>query len=196
MAKIKGTNVAAPVVPFDTADTYPTHDEKYGKGGWRSVVNATARDAIPPTLRTAGMVVYVQDDEVAYQLTSDLTSWNPFTTGGGGGRYDIGVFCSGKADDGQVILILPIVTSFTFPANLVDSKFKLGVNGTATTTFTLKKNSSNIGTVAFATSGTPTVAFSSDITFNAGDVFYIVNQSPADATASDPSFTFVAQLST
>jgi len=30
-----GTNVIAPIVPFSTADEYPSHEAAYGRGGYR-----------------------------------------------------------------------------------------------------------------------------------------------------------------
>ena len=33
-ASLSGTNVAAPIVPFTDTDIYPTHDARYGKGGY------------------------------------------------------------------------------------------------------------------------------------------------------------------
>lgn len=62
MTSISGTNVSAPVVPFDTADSYPTHDAAYGKGGFRSVATISDRDAIPATRKTVGMRVVVTAD--------------------------------------------------------------------------------------------------------------------------------------
>lgn len=62
MSNIPGTNVSAPVVPFDTADTFPTHDAQYGKGGYRSVATAALRDAIPDARKTEGMRVRVTAD--------------------------------------------------------------------------------------------------------------------------------------
>lgn len=85
MGALSGTNLASGVVPFTDADTYPTHDAQYGKGGWREVADSTARDAIPAQRRTAGMIVVTQDDAAAWQLGSDLTTWTAFTSGGGGG---------------------------------------------------------------------------------------------------------------
>lgn len=41
MANINGTNLAAPIVPFTTNDTFPTHYAKYGKGGYRTVATIT-----------------------------------------------------------------------------------------------------------------------------------------------------------
>lgn len=85
MGALSGTNLAAGVVPFTDADTYPTHDSQYGKGGWREAADHTVRDAIPTQRRTAGMVVVTQNDGTPWQLGSDLTTWTALSTGGGGG---------------------------------------------------------------------------------------------------------------
>lgn len=81
MADILGTNVAAAVVPFTTADNYPTHRSEYGKGGWHEVANTAARDAIPTERKTTGMAVYVTG-------LSQLHIWN-------GATWD--VFYAGQA---------------------------------------------------------------------------------------------------
>lgn len=68
--------VTGPVAPTDTTDTYPSHLALYGKGGWRTVADATARDAIPAARREEGMIVVVQSPALAlYRLGSDLTTW-------------------------------------------------------------------------------------------------------------------------
>lgn len=59
MTAISGTNVAAPVVPFTTADIYASHLALYGKGGLRTVANDTELLAIPALRNEEGMVVYV-----------------------------------------------------------------------------------------------------------------------------------------
>lgn len=84
MAGLKGTNIAAPVVPFADTDSYATHDETYGRGGYRSVAGTADRDAIPPQRRKAGMLVKVLDDGVTYELAEDLKTWNVFSAGGTG----------------------------------------------------------------------------------------------------------------
>lgn len=75
MAAIKGTNVLAPVVPFDTTDVHATHEALYGKGGYRSVATTADRDAIPSTRREAGMLVYVLATHQAWRLNDNLTAW-------------------------------------------------------------------------------------------------------------------------
>lgn len=74
MSNIPGTNIIAAVVPFRDTDEYPTHDEKYGKGGYRAVADIAARDAIPAARRSLGMVVRTMDTKINWILTGDLTN--------------------------------------------------------------------------------------------------------------------------
>jgi parallel beta-helix repeat protein len=60
------------VAPTDSADTYPSHDETYGKGGYRTVADITARNNIPSGRRKEGMKVYVLSNGVEYTLGSGL----------------------------------------------------------------------------------------------------------------------------
>jgi len=55
--------------------SFPTHDASYGKGGYRSVADVTARDAIPAARRSAGMLVRTNDTGIQWVLASDLTTW-------------------------------------------------------------------------------------------------------------------------
>lgn len=78
MAELKGTQVAAIVVPFTDADKYATHDAKYGKGGFRSVETIALRDAIPTERKTKGMVVRVNETGLHYYWNgSAWTEWLP-----------------------------------------------------------------------------------------------------------------------
>ena len=81
MSSIKGTNVLAPVVPFDTTDSHASHEARYGKGGYRSVADTTERDAIPSPRREAGMLVLTLSDGKIWKLASDLTTWSEFSIG-------------------------------------------------------------------------------------------------------------------
>jgi hypothetical protein len=80
MSQIPGTNVAARIVPFDTLDTYASHDAQYGRDGWRSVADINERDAITDQRRKEGMIAYVQYDQTAYMLVGgiDNSNWVPF----------------------------------------------------------------------------------------------------------------------
>lgn len=75
MSSIKGTNVLAPVVPFDTTDGYATHEALYGKGGYRTVAVYDGLALIPQLRREPGMVVWVTDHDKAYRLDDDLMTW-------------------------------------------------------------------------------------------------------------------------
>lgn len=78
MAELKGTQVAAIVVPFTNADKYATHDAEYGKGGFRSVETIALRDAIPTERKTKGMVVRVNETGLHYYWNgSAWTEWLP-----------------------------------------------------------------------------------------------------------------------
>jgi hypothetical protein len=89
MATIKGTNVLAPVVPFDTTDAHASHDARYGRGGYRSVADFAERDAIPALRREAGMLVLTMSDGITWRLNDNLTTWtdNNLTTYLDGGNF-------------------------------------------------------------------------------------------------------------
>lgn len=67
MSELKGTNIAAPVVPFTGNDTYPTHYSLYGKGGHKEVATIDERNSIPADRLTEGTIVYVAETDKEYQ---------------------------------------------------------------------------------------------------------------------------------
>lgn len=78
MAELKGTQVAASIVPFTDLDTYATHDAEYGKGGFRSVDTNEKRDAIPAARKVKGMVVRVNDTGLHWVWTGAAwVEWLP-----------------------------------------------------------------------------------------------------------------------
>ena len=77
MADLNGTKIIAPIVPPTDADVFPTHSAEYGKGGFRSVADIAARDAIPEGRREVGMRVYVESEDVTYICTD--VSGNTYT---------------------------------------------------------------------------------------------------------------------
>ncbi len=70
MAKLVGTNIGAQIVPGQDTDTYATHSDEYGKGGYRAVQSIEDRDAISYERRSLGMEVRVMDEGVVYYLES------------------------------------------------------------------------------------------------------------------------------
>jgi hypothetical protein len=81
MSKIPGS---LPITGFIgttfAADTYPTHIDELGKGGYRSVANIEARNAISFERRSIGMMCYVVSESKAYQLIGGLGNefWKEF----------------------------------------------------------------------------------------------------------------------
>jgi hypothetical protein len=86
MAAIPGTVIGAQIVPSDSADTYSTHEDIYGKGGFRSVADLTERDSISTQRRKEGMLVFVTSEVKTYQLQGGITNsdWVLFDSGGSG----------------------------------------------------------------------------------------------------------------
>lgn len=78
--------VIGAVEPNDLSDKYPTHNEIYGKGGFRSVATVLERDNITPARRSEGMLVYVIADGKLYQLKGGVANgnWSDAQFGGGG----------------------------------------------------------------------------------------------------------------
>jgi parallel beta-helix repeat protein len=110
MSTIPGTNVAAPLAPFTTADTYPTHQAAFGKGGWRSAATIAERNAIPADRLEDGCVVYVQADGSTWQRRG--AGWEAFSGGSSGGASsplvrsvtEFGAVGDGVSDDTQAFI--------------------------------------------------------------------------------------------
>lgn len=76
--KIKGQNVAAPIVPFTNLEIYPTHIALYGKGGHKTVATIYDRDALPIERLEEGCSVFVKENGVKYIChinESNVISW-------------------------------------------------------------------------------------------------------------------------
>ena len=72
---IEGTTpLLAPVAPASALDTYASHTEEYGQGGFRSVANTTARDAIPADRMKVGMLVHCLDTGTIFRLSAS-SNW-------------------------------------------------------------------------------------------------------------------------
>lgn len=75
--------IGVPIAPTEPADTNPTHIAEYGRGGLMAVASTAARDAIPVSRKTVGMLVYVTADSKYYTLTATPNTWVELATGGG-----------------------------------------------------------------------------------------------------------------
>jgi hypothetical protein len=103
--------------------------------------------------------------------------------------HDIHVYQPGEPADGAIVCRFQATRAFALPASLTGSVFTAVTAATASTTFTLKKNGSSIGSVAWSAAGTVgTPTFASDVSFAAGDILLLEAPAPADATLADISF--------
>lgn len=75
MAKNQGTLVVDTIRPYDSQDSYPTHEDQYGKVGFRVVDTIDQRNAISAERRLPGMIVAVRESNIVYQLNDDMTTW-------------------------------------------------------------------------------------------------------------------------
>ena len=107
--------------------------------------------------------------------------------------YDLLMFFPGVPTSLQVMGRIIVPRAITLPASLTGSYGSSIVAATAATTLTLAKNGSSIGSVNFAISAsTATFTFASSVSFAAGDLLTLTNQSTADATLANISVTLAA----
>jgi hypothetical protein len=99
-----------------------------------------------------------------------------------------GIFCGGKPTANEMLFKHSFREQLKLVASLTGSKFSCETNPAATWTFTLNKNGSSIGTIAFSTGGVPTITFASDVTFAVDDTLSITAPGTADSTGSDLMF--------
>jgi hypothetical protein len=93
---IQGTvPVGGSFAPTDSADSFGTHNDKWGIGGYRIVKTIADRNAIPVNesnllnlddalasgRRKLGMMVYVSDENKFYVLTIDAATWDGYNEG-------------------------------------------------------------------------------------------------------------------
>ena len=98
----------------------------------------------------------------------------------------------GKPAASQVLQSYVFAAPATIPAGFSGSKGTAATAATATATFNISKNGTNIGAVIFAASAT-TATFSMNIAtdFNTGDVLTIMAPATPDATLADLAWTII-----
>jgi hypothetical protein len=70
MSAIPGTILAAKISPGDTAATFPTHEDIYGKGGLMTLPTLTDLQNLYTDRQKLGMMVYVESTTTYYSITS------------------------------------------------------------------------------------------------------------------------------
>lgn len=119
-----------------------------------------------------------------------LSSW-PLASAAAPVPYDIALSAPGLLTASQRILRYNVVRAITLPINLTGSLATADVAATASSTFTIKKNGTSIGTVTFAAGASVgTFTFAAAVSFVATDIITIDAPGSADATLSGVAFTF------
>jgi len=99
---------------------------------------------------------------------------------------------TGPATANLVVQRYVFAGTVMFPAGLTVSQGTAGVGATATTTYSIRKNGSSVGTMVF-TAGATTATFTmaSATTFMAGDILTVVAPASPDATLANLAWTLV-----
>jgi hypothetical protein len=101
-------------------------------------------------------------------------------------------FYPGAPSASAKVLSAVVAQAMQLPQNLTGSFATAGTAATASTTFNINKNGSNIGTINFGAGATTgTFTFSAAVSFAAGDLLQIVAPGTPDATLADVNFTIV-----
>ena len=110
-------------------------------------------------------------------------------------KYDLALSITGKPAANAYVLNFCVVNPFTLPAGLAGSVAKSNSAATGTATFTIYKNGSTVGTIAFAPgSTTGAFTFSALQSFAAGDFIQIIAPATQDTTLANIGFTLKGTL--
>lgn len=122
-------------------------------------------------------------------VTGTLTATSFTATNGW--PYDLFVFYPGVLANSAVLLRHVAVRAWSLPTNASGSALSAGTAATGSTTLTLKKNGSSIGTAVVSASGT-TAAFTVTATsFAATDVLTVEGPGTADATLANVALSLL-----
>lgn len=205
MSKLKGINVLGPIVPNDSLDTFPTHMDKYGKGGYRAVQTMFDRDNIPIDRLEIGMLVYVIDEQVRFRLETieiPLKSecWVediPEVLGEVKiyGYYDIAGSAIGNPDPNTVLMRFVTPRSFIIRQDFIDSQARVDTMPVSTYVLSVRKNNIEIGTITFM-NGSIFGIFNSPVStrFGVRDTLTVVSPETLDPVISDLEWTLVCKL--
>jgi hypothetical protein len=99
---------------------------------------------------------------------------------------------SGRPTPNLVLQSYVSVGLVTVPAGLTGSRGTAATAATATAIFTIQKNGTNVGTMAFAPSATAaTFTMNSATVFNPGDVLTVLAPAAPDPTLADLAWTIM-----
>jgi len=99
---------------------------------------------------------------------------------------------TGTAATNQVVQRYVFARTVTFPVGLGGSQGSAGIDATASTTFNIQKNGTDVGTMVFAASAKmATFAMPAATAFMTGDVLTVVAPPTPDLTLANLAWTFI-----
>ena len=156
--------------------------------GWTLITNAVVLD-------TTALVFTQFGGAVAYTAGTNITiSGNTISVANSALPYDISVSVSGKPAASEYLLRLVCVRAFSLAIAAATQKAIALTAATASTTLTVSKNGTSIGTIVFAAAGTTGTFSGTTTSFAVSDVLTISAPSTADTTLSDVGISLVATL--
>jgi len=130
----------------------------------------------------------------AVQNLSEVPAYTYTATGSGKAAVSTTISGSfaGTSTANLVVQRYVFAGTVTFPVGLVGSQGTAGAAATASTTYAIKKNAANVGTMVFAASATTaTFAMPSATTFMTGDVLTVVAPPSPDPTLANLAWTLI-----
>lgn len=108
--------------------------------------------------------------------------------------HDLHIFVPGTMVANQLLYRMKATRAFTLKAGLPGSYASATVAATASTTVTLKKNGTSIGTAVWSAAGVDAAfTFAADVAFAAADVLTVEGPASPDATLANVSFDLIGQ---
>lgn len=174
------TTVGSPLGPNSTNDTYATHEDAYGKGGYRAITTGGSgavadpsdiNDVLPWRRRAVGMLVYDTRTTTYYRLTTlgpepqgfgygGTSAWEVEDFGGDGSVTSVRMVVPG----GLAVTPDEITGDGTFTITLDGLNGIVKSNGAALTNATVSNN----GTAADVAAGQHTQGYGSITGFGSG----------------------------
>lgn len=149
---------------------------------------AAAGIAFPPFVGNAGKFLVVNDEE-------DAVEWVALE--GEASFYNFGGFFVEKPKASEILMGHIAVEAFSLPINFAGSQFDAmfeAANPTANTTFSVKKNGVEIGTILVTNAGVVTLTAAALTNFAIGDICTVNGPAVADASIAGWVWTFKGTL--
>jgi hypothetical protein len=110
--------------------------------------------------------------------------------------YAVSISLTGTLFSSEIMLQHVFPVAVKLPAGLSGSFAKANTAATSSSTVTINKNGTSIGTMTWAGAGhDATFTFTADVTFAAGDILQLVAPGTPDATLADIGITLAGTRS-